>query len=207
MARLDRFMPVKEIAQIGAAIGREFNYELVAAVAPMPREQLDEALIRLSELGLAFRQDAAEAVYTFKMHWWGHGLLSRCSRAVRQELHGRIARVIERRFPNVRTFEPGVLAHHCEEAGLTGKAVCYWLEAGRQDIARFAMTEAISQLRRGLALVSTLPDNTVRQAQELDLTSMLGHALMATQGFSSQKSGNLFDRSRRFCEQLAACRS
>ena len=203
MARLDRFMPVKEIAQIGAAVGREFGYELVAAVAPMPRAQLDDALVRLSESGLAFRRGTPpDAVYTFK-----HALVRDVAyelllKSRRQELHGSIARVIEQRFPNVKAFEPEVLAHHCEEAGFTQKAVGYWLEAGQQDIARSAMIEAISQLRRGLALIGTLPHNAVRQAQELDLTSMLGHALMTTQGFSAQESGDLFDRSRQLCEQL-----
>ena len=82
-----------------------------------------------------------------------------------------------------------MLAYHCEAAGLTGKAAGYWLDAGRQALARFAMTEAIAQLRKGLALISGLPDDAARQAQELDLTSVLGYALMATKGFSAPEFG------------------
>ena len=203
MARLDRFMPVKEIAQIGAAIGREFSYELIAAVAPIPRAQLDDALMQLVESGLAFRRGTPpDAVYTFKHALVQDAAYDSLLKSRRQELHGRIARVIEQRFPNVRISEPEVLAHHCQEAGLTEKAVLYWLEAGQQGIARFAITEAISHLRAGLTLVSALPDNAERQAQELELTSMLGHALMAIRGFSAQEFGDLFDRSRQLCEQL-----
>ena len=90
-----------------------------------------------------------------------------------------------------RTFEPEVLAHHCEEAVGPGRRSAIRVKPADKTLRGSRKTEAIAQLRRGLALDSTLPDNTVRQAQELDLTSMLGHALMATQGFSSQESGNV----------------
>ena len=113
MARLDRFMPVKEIAQIGAAIGREFSYELIAAVAPMPQAQLDDALARLSESGLAFRRGTPpDAVYTFKHALVQDAAYDSLLKSRRQELHAKIARVIEQRFPNIKTTEPEVLAHH-----------------------------------------------------------------------------------------------
>jgi tetratricopeptide (TPR) repeat protein len=169
----------------------------------MPPAQLDDALARLSESGLAFRRGTPpDATYTFKHALVQDAAYDSLLKSRRQELHAKIVRVIEQRFPTVETTEPEVLAHHCEEAGLTQKAMSYWRSAGQQGIARFAMAEAISQLRRGLALISALPDNAVRQAHELDLTSMLGHTLMATQGFSAQESGDLFDRSRQLCEQL-----
>ena len=203
MARLDRFMPVKEIAQIGAAIGREFSYELIATVAPMSQAQLDDSLARLTESGLASRRGTPpDAVYTFKHALVQDAAYDLLLKSRRQELHGKIARVIEDRFPTVRTTEPEVLAHHCEEAGLTEKAVGYCLKAGQQGMARFATTDAISQLRKGLALISRLPDGAERQAQELDLTSLLGHALMTTRGFSAPKSGDLFDRACQLCKQL-----
>ena len=119
MARLDRFMPVREIAQIGAAIGREFSYEMIEAVAPMPQAQLDEALARLCESGLAFRRGTPpDAVYTFKHALVQDAAYDSLLKRRRQELHAKIARVIEQRFPNIKTTEPEVLAHH-----LTGRAV------------------------------------------------------------------------------------
>jgi class 3 adenylate cyclase len=131
MARLDRFMPVKEIAQIGAAIGREFSYELIAAVAPMPRAQLDDALVRLSESGLAFRRGTRpDAIYTFKHALVQDAAYDSLLKSRRQELHGKIARVIEQRFPNIKATEPEVLAHHLTEAGLTSAAIPLWQAAG-----------------------------------------------------------------------------
>ena len=154
MARLDRFMPVKEIAQIGAAIGREFSYELIAAVAPMPQAQLDDALARLSESGLAFRRGTPpDAVYTFK-----HALVQDAAhdsllKSRRQELHAKIARVIEARFPNIKTTEPELLAHHLTEAGLTEIAIPLWQAAGELALKRRALAEAISHLDQGLGLI------------------------------------------------------
>ncbi len=124
MARLDRFMPVKEIAQIGAAIGHEFSYELVAAVAPMPQAQLDDALGRLSESGLAFRRGTPpDAVYTFKHALVQDAAYDSLLKSRRQELHAKIARVITQRFPNIRTTEPEALAHHLTAAGLVEAAI------------------------------------------------------------------------------------
>ena len=158
MARLDRFMPVKEIAQIGAAIGREFSYELIAAVAPMPQAQLDDALAQLSASGLAFRRGTPpDAVYTFKHALVQDAAYDSLLKSRRQELHGKIARVIEARFPNIKTTEPEVLAHHVTEAGLAEAAIPLWQAAGELALKRMALTEAISHLNRGLELVSTLP--------------------------------------------------
>ena len=107
MARLDRFMPVKEIAQIGAAIGREFSYELIAAVAPMPQAQLEDGLLQLSESGLAFRRGTPpDAIYTFKHALVQDAAYDSLLKSRRQELHGKIAHVIGQRFPNVTTTDP-----------------------------------------------------------------------------------------------------
>ena len=118
MARLDRFMPVKEVAQIGATIGREFSHELVAAVAPLPPAQLDDALARLVESGLAFRRGTPpEAVYTFKHALVRDAAYDLLLRSRRQELHGKIARVIRERFPSFADSEPELLAEHYTQAG------------------------------------------------------------------------------------------
>jgi class 3 adenylate cyclase len=139
MARLDRFMPVKEIAQIGAAIGREFSYELIAAVAPMPQVQLDDALVRLSESGLAFpRGTPPDAIYTFKHALVQDAAYDSLLKSRRQGLHAKIADAIEARFPNVKTTEPEVLAHHLTEAGLIEPAIPLWQAAGELASKRMA---------------------------------------------------------------------
>ena len=186
MARLDRFMPVKEIAQIGAAIGREFSYELIAAVAPIPPSELDDALARLGESGLAFRRGTPpDAVYTFKHALVQDTAYNSLLKSRRQELHGKIARMIEARFPNIRTTEPEVLAHHLTEAGLTEAAIPLWQAAGELASKRMALTEAISHLNQGLELVSILPRSSQRDAGELGLRCALGTAWMALKGWVS----------------------
>ena len=186
MARLDRFMPVKEIAQIGAAIGREFSYELIAAVAPMPQAQLDDALAQLSESGLAFRRGTPpDAVYTFKHALVQDAAYDSLLKSRRQELHAKIARVIEQRFPNIKTTEPEVLAHHLTEAGLTEAAIPLWQAAGELASKRMALTEAIAHLNQGLELVSALPQSSQRDASELGLRSRLGTAWMALKGWAA----------------------
>src|ERR1700678_3501682 len=153
MARLDRFMPVKEIAQIGAAIGRKFSYELIAAVAPMAQAKLDDALARLCESGLAFRRGTPpDAVYTFKHALVQDAAYDSLLRSRRQDLHAKIARVIEQRFPNVTITEPEVLAHHFTAAGLAEAAIPLWQASGELAMARSAMIEAVSHLRTGLHL-------------------------------------------------------
>jgi class 3 adenylate cyclase len=161
MARLDRFMPVKEIAQIGAAIGRAFSYELIAAVAPMSQAQLDDALARLSESGLAFRRGTPpDAVYTFKHALVQDAAYDSLLKSRRQELHGKIARVIQALFPNIKTTEPEMLAHHLTEAGLAEAAIPLWQSAGESGLKRMAVAEAISHLDKGLELVFTLPPSS-----------------------------------------------
>jgi predicted ATPase/class 3 adenylate cyclase len=157
MARLDRFVPVKEIAQIGAAIGREFSYELIAAVAPMPQAQLDASLVQLCESGLAFRRGTPpDAIYTFKHALVQDAAYDSLLKSRRQELHAKIARVIEARFPNVKTTEPELLAHHLTAAGLAEAAIPLWQAGGELALKRMALTEAIAHLNQGLELVPTM---------------------------------------------------
>jgi class 3 adenylate cyclase/DNA-binding winged helix-turn-helix (wHTH) protein/tetratricopeptide (TPR) repeat protein len=182
-ARLDRFTPVKEIAQIGAAIGREFSYELIAAVAPMPLAQLDDALTKLSESGLAFRRGTPpDAIYSFKHALVLDAAYDSLLKSRRQELHGKIARAIEARFPNIKTTEPEVLARHLTEAGLAEAAIPLWQAAGDLASKRMALAEAISHLNRGLGLVATLPWSSQRDASELGLRIRLGPSWHALKG-------------------------
>jgi predicted ATPase len=186
MARLDRFMPVKEIAQIGAAIGREFSYELIAAVAPLPQAQLDDALMQLSASGLAFRRGTPpDSVYIFKHALVQDAAYDSLLKSRRQELHAKIARVIEARFLNIKTTEPEVLAHHLTEAGLAAAAIPLWQAAGELALKRLALTDAISHLDQGLELLFTLPRSSERDSCELGLRIVLGTAWFALKGWAT----------------------
>jgi predicted ATPase/DNA-binding response OmpR family regulator/class 3 adenylate cyclase len=183
-SRLDRPGPGKEVAQIGAALGREFSYEVISKVVDwLPERRLQEALQSLVQSELLYsRGTPPDAVYLFK-----HALLQDAThetllRSRRRELHARIAAVLEEHFPEVADQQPALLALHHTEAGSTEQAVIYWGKAGRRSAARSAMTEAESQLRRGLRLISNLPDSRERQQQELDLQVTLASALMESKG-------------------------
>ena len=150
MARLDRLGPAKEVAQIGAAIGREFSHALLAAVVRKPEAELASALDRLIQSGLLFRQGVPpHATYLFKHALVQDAAYSTLLRSRRQQLHARIAATMEDQFPEIVKAQPEVLARHCAEAGSLEKAIGYWLKAGQQAIARWAMTEAVAQLPEG----------------------------------------------------------
>jgi predicted ATPase len=206
MARLDRLDPAaKEVAHIGAAIGREFSYELVAAVAGRPETEIARALEALVGSGLAFSRGAPpDTVFLFK-----HGLVrdaaySMLARRKCRQLHARIATVLEQRMPDVAERLPAVVAHHCTEGGLIAKAVTYWGRAGRKSIAQASMVEAAAQLRRGLDIVATLPTNAERWRQEFDLQTALGAALLASQGHGAPEVGEVYARARALGERLGA---
>ena len=183
MARLDRFIPVKEIAQIGAAIGREFSYELIAAVAPMPEARLDDALEQLGASGLAFRRGTPpDAVYTFKHALVQDAAYASLLKSHRQQLHAKIARSIQQRLPNVEATQPEVLAHHLTAASLAEAAIPLWQAAGDLALRRVALTKAIAHLNRGLELIATLPRSSQRDASEVDLRTRLGSAWFLLNG-------------------------
>jgi predicted ATPase len=181
LARLDRLAPVREVAQIGAALGRQFSHELIAAVAPMPPVQLDDALAQLVAAELIYRRGVPpDAEYTFKHALVQDAAYSTLLRSRRQQLHARIGATLESQFPDIVAAQPALLGQHFEEARLSEKAIAYWLAAGRQACARSALAEGVALLRRGLALVSALPDTDRRRETELDLQIALGRALITS---------------------------
>jgi predicted ATPase len=184
MARLDRFAPVKEIAQIGAAIGREFSYELVSAVAPLSTTQLDDALSQLTDSGLAFRRGTPpDAVYTFKHALVQDAAYDSLLKSRRQELHAKITKVIDEHFPHTRHTEPEVLAHHLTAAGAIEAALPLWQKAGELALKRISLAEAISHLNKGLELIDALPASAERDASELALRVPLGTAWTTLRGW------------------------
>ncbi len=186
MARLDRLAPVKEIAQIGAAIGREFPYRLLEAVSPIRGPALRDALGQLMAAELIHgRGTPPDATYVFK-----HALVQDTAYATllksnRQQLHQRIAENIRDRFPERADQEPGVIAHHFTQAGLPEIAVEWWGRAGRRAMGRFANLEAVPSFTNGLALMADLPQSAFRDRQEMSLRIALGPALLATRGYPS----------------------
>jgi predicted ATPase len=203
LARLDRLAPTRELAQIGAALGRQFSHELISAVAGMPKKQMDDALAQLVGAGLIFRRGTPpDAEYSFKHALVQDAAYSTLLRSRRQQIHARIAAALERRFPEIAAAQPEVAARHCTEAGLAEEAIGYWLKAGQQSLARSAAMEAAAQLRKGLALLFGLPDDALRQKQELELQIALGRALQATTGQASPAMGETYARARQLCEQL-----
>jgi class 3 adenylate cyclase len=204
LARLDRLAPVREVAQIGAALGRQFSHALISAVAPMPQPQLDDALAQLLHAELIFRRGTPpDAEYTFKHALVQDAAYGTLLRDRRHQLHGRIAATLEQQFPEIAETQPERLARHCAEAGLVEKAVGYCLKAGQQAVARGTMTEALAQLRKGLEILAGLPDGTARQDKELDLQIALGHALDTTKGLAALEAGEAYARARRLAEQLS----
>jgi class 3 adenylate cyclase/tetratricopeptide (TPR) repeat protein len=203
LARLDRLAPVREVAQIGAALGRQFSHELIAAVAPIPPSRLDDALAQLVGAELIYRRGIPpDAEYTFKHALVQDAAYSTLLRERRRQLHARIAAALEDRFPEIVAAQPALLAHHCEEAGLSEKAVAYWLVAGRQAWGRSAPAEAAALLRRGLALLPALPEGDRRRELELNLQIALGQALIASQGLGAREAGAAHSRARQLAEAL-----
>jgi class 3 adenylate cyclase/tetratricopeptide (TPR) repeat protein len=203
MARLDRLAPVREVAQIGAVAGREFHYELLNAVAGLPRERLEDALAQLVRSELIFRRgESPHAVYTFKHTLVRDAAYASLLKSRRAHLHAAIANALEHQFAEIAQTQPETLAHHLTEAGLVEKAVGYWLQAGKNAAQRSANLEAIAHLRRGIELTSRLPAGADRDRSELDFQLVLGPCLIATQGPAASTAVATFARARELCEQL-----
>jgi predicted ATPase len=203
MSRLDRLASVRLVAQIGAAIGREFSYVLLRAVARLPEDELQAALARLVASELVFQRGAPpEAVYTFKhalVQDAAHGSLLRSSR---QQLHAQIAAALETHSSELMDTQPELFAQHYAEAGLVAKSVAYWSKAGKRSTARSALPEAAAQLKKGLDQLALLPDTPERQRPELEFHVVLGAVLTPTKGFAAPEVGHAHARARELWEQL-----
>jgi class 3 adenylate cyclase/predicted ATPase len=200
LARLDRLEDAREVAQIGAAIGREFSYGLLAAVAGMSEAELNGALGRLVDSQLAFQRGSPpEATYTFKHALMQDAAYDSLLKRRRQELHRSIAEVLERDYPSVEETEPELLARHYTEAALVDQAIAYWQLAGRRAIERSANLEAIAYLTKGLELVLGLPETPEQTRQELELQIALGPALMSAKGWGAPEVEKAYVRARELC--------
>jgi predicted ATPase len=201
MARLDRLGAVpKEIAQIGAAIGREFSYELLSAVAPRGEAETQAALARLVAAGLVFQRGTPPtAEYQFKHALVQDTAYGTLLRGPRQALHTRIAAALEARFLDRVAREPEALARHFSEAQQPDRALGYWLAAGERAIRHSANQEAIGHLTGGLAQLAQLPDTADRTKQELALQRLLGQANFHVRGLGALETDRAFSRARELC--------
>jgi class 3 adenylate cyclase len=201
MARLDRLAPVKEVAQIGAVIGREFSHELLSAVAPMSANQLGDALEQLVNSELVFcRGTPPGATYSFKHALVQDTAYQSLLKLKRQQLHARIAQVLE--LSPEAEAAPEVLAQHFTDAGLDAQAVRYWHKAGELAAGRSANVEAIAHLGKGLELVAKLPDEPKRAEEEFALRLAVGGLLIATEGYAVAEVERTYGRAWALCDQL-----
>jgi class 3 adenylate cyclase/tetratricopeptide (TPR) repeat protein len=200
MARLDRLDTAKAVAQLASAIGREFSHELLAAVAPLAPEALARALGELVDADLLQRRGSGpRASYGFRHALIQDAAYESLLRATRQQHHARIAEVLASRFPQT---PPEVVAHHFTEAGRANDAITFWRRAARRALERSANAEAVAHVSRALQLLVGLPETPGRDQQELLLQTILGPALMATEGYASPRVSRAFARAHALCERV-----
>jgi class 3 adenylate cyclase/tetratricopeptide (TPR) repeat protein len=203
LTRLDRLGSSKEIAQIGAVIGREFSYELLRAVAVMPEVMLHAALDRLVSSELVYRQcRSARTTYVFKHVLIRDAAEGTLLRARRKELHEMIARATEEGFPEIVEAQPELIAHHYREANNVAKAIRYLSIAGDRALSRSALKEAHEQVTQALKLVSGIPDGDVRRRDELRLQIALARTLLEQKGYADQEVGAAYTKARQLSKRV-----
>jgi predicted ATPase/class 3 adenylate cyclase len=203
MARLDRLSTVKEVAQLGATLGREFSYELLHTVSPVDEASLQHALAKLVEAEVLYQRGLPpHARYLFKHALIQDAAYQSLLKSTRQHLHRQIAQVLAARFPETTETQPEVLAHHYTEAGLLDHAIPYWQQAGQRASQHSAYREAVGHLTKGVELLSRLPETPQRTERELTLLLALGISLTATKGYAAPEVGTLYRRARELCQHL-----
>jgi predicted ATPase len=203
MARLDRLVTAKAVAQYASVIGRQFSYELLQAVSELDGATLRRELGRLVDAELVYHRGLPpQATYLFK-----HALIQDTAyesllRSTRQGYHRRIAEVLVERFPEMVERQPELLAHHYTESGMNEQAVGFWQQAGERAIQRSSYMEAIAHLNQGLEGLAPLPETPARWQNELAMQVPLGRALLLVKGFSAPEVERAFSRARVLCQHL-----
>jgi class 3 adenylate cyclase len=203
VARLDRLLPAKQIAQVGSVIGREFSYELIKSVSKLTDDALLQALNQLETAELIFRRGITpQCTYSFK-----HALIQEAAydgllKSERRALHAELTTVMETQLPEICNAQPEVVAHHYTRAELYDTAATYWKRAAKRALERSANMEVIGHARKGLATLHRLPHSLERSERELELIIFLGAAYRATKGFASLEVENAFLQAREICQSL-----
>jgi len=205
MARLDRLGPAKEVAQIGATIGREFTHALLAAVVRKPEQGLGSALDRIIRAGLLFRQGVPpHASYLFKHALIQDAAYGTLLRQPRRALHARIAETLERDFPDIAENQPEILARHCTEAGLIEKAAGLWGKAGQRSLERSALFEAVAQFTHALDQIATLPGTHALRREQIKLQVALITPLLHIKGQAAPETKAAVEQAHLLIEQAEA---
>ena len=205
MARLDRLGSGKEVAQIGAAIGREFSHALLASVARKPDVELNSALDRLVAAGLLFREGAPPyASYLFKHALVQEAAYGTLLREPRRALHARIADSLKNQFADIAESQPEMFAHHCAAAGLVELAAREWGKAGQRSLTRSALVEAMVHLNRALTLIDLLPSTPALRRERITLQVALANALMHVKGYAAPETKASLEQARSLIEQAEA---
>ena len=203
MARLERMDCEREVAQLAATLGREFSYELLAAVTTMDEPTLQAALLKLVQAEILYPKGRPpQCVYVFKHALLEDALYNGLLKSQRQQFHRRTAEALEMQFPSRVKMQPELLARHMTEAGLAEKAIGYWLQAGLQSRERSADIEAIGHLTKGLALFDTLEGSRTQDAQGLRLLMALGAAYQSVRGWATDEAAIAFRRARELCQRI-----
>jgi class 3 adenylate cyclase/tetratricopeptide (TPR) repeat protein len=203
MARLDRLAPIKEVAQIAACIGREFDEELLVKISPLPRAQLQHALQKLIESGLVYKRgEPPNSTYLFK-----HALIQEAAydsllKSSRTQIHARVAQTLEEEFQDLVAAQPELVAHHYTAAGVPEKAIPYWHKAGEVALQRMVASDAIVHLNRAMDLIQQLPESTLRDGYELDVCTALGMAWINLQGWAHPNVVSNYERAWQLAQNL-----
>ena len=202
MARIDRLSPVRDVVQICAVAGREFHYELVNAIAGLPKQRLDEALDQLVRSELMFcRGEIPHAVYTFKHALVRDAAYDGLLKSRRVHLHAAIAKALEEKFTEIARTQPEIIAHHFTQARNHERALHYWYQAGKLSAARSAHNEAVGHLKKGLDQIPNIENRMLRNKSELLLQTSLGNSLQAIKGWSTDGVKHAYTRALQLCKE------
>jgi predicted ATPase/class 3 adenylate cyclase len=203
MARLDQLATAKEVAQLGAVLGREFVYDMIRAISSQDEATVQDGLARLVAAELLYQRGRPpRARYMFKHALIQDAAYASLLRRTRQQVHQQVAQLLEARFPEIVETQPELVARHYTEAGCTEQAVGYWQRAGQQASDRSAHLEAISHLTTGIELLKTLPETPEHTQQALALYIALGAALQIAKGFAAPEAEHAYTRARELCQQV-----
>jgi tetratricopeptide (TPR) repeat protein len=203
MARLDRMAPLKEIAQLGAVLGREFSYELIRAISPLDEDKLQAGLGELEAADLLHRRGMpTEGSYLFKHALVQDTAYQSLLKSKRLQYHVQAAQALEEHFPDIVENNPELVAQHYAEAGMAKSAIPYWQKAGELAALRSANVEAIRHLSAAIGLIHTLPESLERDQSELAVVTSLGPLLIASRGWASSATGDAYNRTHELCRRL-----
>jgi class 3 adenylate cyclase/predicted ATPase len=203
IARLDRLGSAKDVVLAASIVGREFSYELIEAISPVPQEALLAGLERLVQSDLlGQRGSPPQSRYIFKHALIRDAAYQSVLRTRKRELHQRIAEVLASRFPEVTETEPELLAHHYTEANVVERALTYWRQAAERATARMAHAEALGHVDKANKLVAALPAGTERDEWELAFLAIEGALQMTLHGWESPEANRVYEIARVVAERL-----